>query len=56
MPTTLPSPTDRGEFSFVAVDSTGATWRWIDRELVWVRVDGTRSRDDKEANECGAPH
>ena len=37
MPTTLPSPADRGEFRFVAVDAAGTVWRWIDEELVWVR-------------------
>ena len=55
MPTTLPSPADRGEFSFVAVDANGATWRWVDPELIWVPVGGTKSRDDREADECGAP-
>ena len=37
MPTTLPSPVDRGEFRFVAVDAGGAVWRWIDEEMVSVR-------------------
>ena len=37
MPTTLPSPVNRGEFRFVAVDASGAVWRWIDEEMVWVR-------------------
>ena len=37
MPTTLPSPADRGEFRFVAVDASGAVWRWVDEEMVWVR-------------------
>ena len=37
MPTTLPSPVDRGQFRFVAVDAAGAVWRWIDDEMVWVR-------------------
>ena len=37
MPTTLPSPVDRGEFRFAAVDATGTEWRWIDEEMVWVR-------------------
>lgn len=36
MPTTLPSPVDRDEFRFVAVDAAGRTWRWSDEELVWV--------------------
>ena len=39
MPTTLPSPVDRGEFRFVAVDAAGRAWRWIDDEMVWVRVE-----------------
>ena len=37
MPTTVPSPVDRGEFRFVAVDADGATWHWIDEEMVWAR-------------------
>ena len=37
MPTTLPSPVDRGEFGFVAVDASGAVWRWVDKDMVWVR-------------------
>ena len=37
MPTTVPSPVDRGEFRFVAVDASGATWHWIDEEMVWAR-------------------
>ena len=44
MPTTVPSPVDRGEFRFVAVDAAGATWHWIDEELVWAR-----QRDETEA-------
>ena len=39
MPTTLPSPVDRAEFRFVAVDAAGRAWRWIDDEMVWVCVD-----------------
>ena len=39
MPTTLPSPLDRREFAFVAVDAAGRTWRWADDEMVWVVVD-----------------
>lgn len=39
MPTTLPSPVDRGEFRFVAVDAAGRAWRWVDDEMVWVRID-----------------
>ena len=37
MPTTLPSPVDRGEFRFLAVDASGTVWRWLDRDMVWVR-------------------
>ena len=36
MPTTIPSPVDRGEFDFVAVDKDGREWRWDDVEMVWV--------------------
>ena len=39
-PTTLPSPVDRREFRFVAVDAAGAMWRWIDEEMVRVRQAG----------------
>ena len=39
MPTTLPSPVDRTEFRFVAVDAAGREWRWNDDELVWACVD-----------------
>ena len=38
MPATLPSPVDREEFRFVAVDATDAAWEWVDQEMVWVRV------------------
>ena len=42
MPTTVRSPVDRSEFRFVAVDAAGATWHWIDEEMVWARQrDGT---------------
>ena len=37
MPTTLPSPVDRDEFRFLAVDASGSVWRWVDEEMVWVR-------------------
>ena len=33
MPTSLPSPVDRAEFRFVAVDATGAAWEWADQEM-----------------------
>lgn len=48
MPTTLPSPVNRGEFRFVAVDADGALWRWIGDELVWVRVAGEAGTSDRE--------
>ena len=56
MPTTLPSPADRGEFDFVAVDASGTAWRWIDRELVWVPVKGKTDLDDPEADGCDVLH
>ena len=34
MPTTLPSPTDRDEYHFVAVDAAGRAWRWVDKGMV----------------------
>ena len=40
MPTTLPSPADRGEFEFVATDAAGVVWRWVDEDMVWVRDSG----------------
>ncbi len=50
MPTTLPSPADRGEFRFVAVDAAGRAWRWIDEETVWARVeDGGEADADGDA-------
>ena len=39
MPTTLPSPVDRGEFRFVAVDSEDREWHWVDEEMVWMLAD-----------------
>ena len=36
MPTTIPSPADRGEFEFFAVDKDGRMWRWNDSETLWV--------------------
>lgn len=50
MPTTLPSPADRGAFRFVAVDAAGETWRWVDEKLVWVRERSERGRDDIDAD------
>ena len=49
MPTTVPSPVDRGEFRFVAIDAAGATWHWIDEEMVWARRrDGTEGGGRKD--------
>ena len=42
MPTTIPSPADRGEYHFFAVDKDGRTWQWDDSEIVWV----TETTDD----------
>lgn len=47
MPTTVPSPVDRGEFRFVAVDADGATWHWIDEEMVWARQRGGTAADGR---------
>ena len=51
MPTTIPSPADRGEFRFVAVDAAGEVWRWIDEEMVWARgrEESVREPDDVDA-------
>ena len=52
MPTTLPSPVDRGGFRFVAVDASGTVWRWVDEEMVWVReAEGT----PPDVDEAGPP-
>ena len=56
MPTTLPSPVDRGEFRFVAMDPEGTLWRWIDDELVWVRVAGETGIIDEGAGGCEVLH
>lgn len=56
MPTTLPSPVDRGEFRFIAVDAEGTLWRWIDDELVWVRVAGETGISNQEAGGCEVLH
>ena len=57
MPTTVPSPVDRGEFAFVAVDATGVEWRWIDAEMVWVRVaGGTKPPGEIGADGCRVLH
>ena len=46
MPNTLPSPVDRGEFRFVAMDAAGVAWRWIDDQMVWVSVEGRMETKD----------
>ena len=56
MPTTLPSPADRGEFRFAAVDSAGAVWRWVDEEMVWVRVETGAEPDGAGTDACGNVH
>ena len=55
MPTTLPSPVDRSEFRFVAVDAAGTEWLWIDREMVWVGV-GEASSEHGEYDACDVLH
>ena len=54
MPTTLPSPVDRGEFRFIAVDAAGTEWRWDDEEMVWVRLAARAAPDDAGIDGCGA--
>ena len=56
MPTTLPSPVDRGAFRFVAVDADGTEWLWMDRELVWVRLEKEPGHEDTEAGPCDVLH
>lgn len=51
MPTTLPSPVDRGEFRFLAVDATGVVWRWVDEETVWVAAGHDEDSGDGQAAE-----
>ena len=36
MPTTIPSPADRSEYHFFAIDKDGRKWRWDDWETLWV--------------------
>ena len=48
MPTTLPSPVDRDEFRFVAIDPKGAAWQWIDEEMLWGPVAGGADSRDPE--------
>ena len=56
MPTTLPSPVDRGEFRFVAVDASGAVWRWVDEDMVWVREREGSSPHDNGADRPATLH
>ena len=56
MPTTLPSPVDRSDFRFVAIDTTGNEWHWIDDEMIWVRVSGQTGTGDQEAEGCDVLH
>ena len=56
MPTTVPSPVDRGDFRFVAVDAAGTTWQWIDERMVWVRVHRGTEPDDPGMEGCDFLH
>ena len=56
MPTTLPSPVDRGEFCFVAVDTAGVAWRWVDEEMVWVPVPEQLGPDGDTGAACTPLH
>ena len=51
MPTTIPSPADRGEFQFFAVDKDGREWHWDDSEILSVAemTDDTH-REPQEGN------
>ena len=42
-------PVDRAEFRFVAVDASGAVWRWVDEDMVWVREPRGPSSEVDEA-------
>ena len=56
MLTTLPSPVDRDEFRFVAVDAGGADGEWIDREMVWIRVAEGAVPDGRTRDGCVMAH
>ena len=56
MPTTLPSPVDRAEFRFVAVDATGSIWEWLDHEMVWVRVAEDTGSTGAARDGCATVH
>lgn len=56
MPTTLPSPVDRGEFRFVAYDGQGREWRWVDEEMVWVQVRYGTSGEPRESDPSPETH
>ena len=40
MPTTIPSPVNRGEIDFIAVDADGREWHWDDAGMVWFADEG----------------
>ena len=56
MPTALPSPVDREEFRFVAVDATGGIWEWIGHEMVWARVVEDDETDSEAGGRCVPVH
>ena len=56
MPTTLPSPVDRTEFRFAAVDAVGTTWEWVDQEMVWVQVAEVADPDGGARDGCLTLH
>ncbi|MDE0420771.1 MAG: hypothetical protein OXK76_07775 [Gammaproteobacteria bacterium] len=56
MPTTLPSPVDRGQFDFVALDAAGRAWHWVDSALVWMRVEEEAQADGAAEEPCGVRH
>lgn len=56
MPTTLPSPVDRHEFRFIAVDGEGREWHWSDDEVVWVLSGDGTSGDLRQIEERPGTH
>ena len=56
IPTTVPSPVDRDEFRFMAVDAAGAVREWIDHEMVWVRVAEEVGSNGEARDGCATVH
>ena len=54
MPTTIPSPTDRDEFDFFAIDRDGRKLGWDDAEMVWDVMGEPTTRPRTRHDEDGA--